>query len=359
MNVLVVDADEAFREQIVSALKSMDHETYVASTAEDALEVFFEDTIDIVITALELSDATGLEFLETARGASPGSRVILTADNFSPEDQLAAFALGAVAVLKKPLAADALQIAVTKAGVSLGNKPGTLYKKLGLPDVLQVFLRLKATKTIELVDIGSVQVVDGKVVHAVAGTSVGIEALRQLLSTPNPSLRTSGGDPKSPRTIHGSLDYLLKTLGLPTAPAVYPAPAPVEAPEFESSVPTPDIQALTEAEPIEVPAAVAATPDLSDSYVAELADSMDIRAEALPKSKAAPILIAAAVLLAVVVGAWAMSGDRPKPGKYELVGAPEVKTEPVEATPPPEEEVALPTEQLKLLAGEDDKKNPE
>ena len=86
--VLVIDDDLIVRELISDMLEAAGYEAVTAATAREALEVFMDEQIGLVVSDIVMPDLSGLELLEEMRLHRPSLPVVLvtganTRDNLS------------------------------------------------------------------------------------------------------------------------------------------------------------------------------------------------------------------------------------------------------------------------------------
>ena len=89
--VLVIDDEAVVREVIVAMLAGSGYEVVCAATAAEALELFPDESIRVVITDVFMPDGSGLELLETMRIRRPNLPIVLvtgatTRDDLSEDD---------------------------------------------------------------------------------------------------------------------------------------------------------------------------------------------------------------------------------------------------------------------------------
>ncbi len=79
MNILVAEKSRAARQAIVNALARIDTIAVQGVVAElrEAVRSLCRDTPDLVVTGVELADASGLDLIEAARQLSPTSRIVV------------------------------------------------------------------------------------------------------------------------------------------------------------------------------------------------------------------------------------------------------------------------------------------
>jgi signal transduction histidine kinase len=79
VNILVAEKSRAARQAIVEALGRIDTIEVQGAVAElsEAVRSLCRDTPDLVVTGVELADASGLDLIEAARQLSPTSRIVV------------------------------------------------------------------------------------------------------------------------------------------------------------------------------------------------------------------------------------------------------------------------------------------
>ncbi len=80
INVLVVDDSAIAIKIVIKSLDKIDLESNVVATAEDgaiALEKFKENSVDLVITDIEMPNMNGLELTDAIRKLSPTCEIVV------------------------------------------------------------------------------------------------------------------------------------------------------------------------------------------------------------------------------------------------------------------------------------------
>lgn len=113
--VLIAEADEPTRQQIVSFLRSAGHDVTAYTDGDAVLKHVASGKVDIVVTDLELPGSGGLELLCRVRGSRPEVKVLLTAEKPTFESAAEAVRTGAFDFLVKPVTKQAICRAVGSA----------------------------------------------------------------------------------------------------------------------------------------------------------------------------------------------------------------------------------------------------
>lgn len=122
--ILIVDDQESDRLLIQSILARAGHDTIAVDDGEEALRVYLDEAIDVVITDLQMPDVHGFELISILAEFSPPPTVIAVSAK-GPFQLHMAEALGAVLTLRKPLDPELLLDAVRRAMES-GEREGRL-----------------------------------------------------------------------------------------------------------------------------------------------------------------------------------------------------------------------------------------
>jgi CheY-like chemotaxis protein len=106
--VLLVDDIHDDAVLLADLLAPLEAIVVVAQSAEEALAIVDGQTVDLVITDLNMPGASGLDLARDLRRRRDAPAVIFITGSLSAGDRVAAFELGAVAYLQKPVDAGRL-----------------------------------------------------------------------------------------------------------------------------------------------------------------------------------------------------------------------------------------------------------
>lgn len=112
--VLIVDDEETDLLLMQSILARAGYDTQVAVTGEDALRQYLTESVDVVVTDLQMPDVHGFELITILREFENPPAVIAVSGT-GPFQLHMAEALGAKWTLTKPVSPDLLLDAVTRA----------------------------------------------------------------------------------------------------------------------------------------------------------------------------------------------------------------------------------------------------
>lgn len=112
--ILVVDWEEEERVYLWSVLEKAGHELLFARNGQSALDVWAENSVDLVIAELYLPELNGLRLIKELMARSPN--VLILAISALSADQLdLAEDYGACHILPKPVSPESLLAGVNKA----------------------------------------------------------------------------------------------------------------------------------------------------------------------------------------------------------------------------------------------------
>ncbi len=113
--ILVVDAQEGFREVLRSVLLAYGHEVVTAVGGKEALQCVDSSLPSVVLLDPALPDKSGLDVLVKLRALAPHLPVVIVSENLSTEVESLARELGVTDVLRKGLKMDVIMEAVRRA----------------------------------------------------------------------------------------------------------------------------------------------------------------------------------------------------------------------------------------------------
>ena len=119
-NILIVDDDIHILELIQRHLKSLNYHTFKAISVKEALQILKDQSIDLLITDLQMPCVDGLELIKYASEHFPKIPKLVVTGFPSIDGALEVMKSGAVDYITKPFTKDELKAAVLK---SLKNNP--------------------------------------------------------------------------------------------------------------------------------------------------------------------------------------------------------------------------------------------
>jgi DNA-binding response OmpR family regulator len=117
-NILVVDDEPDFRETVASALKREGYGVLTASNGDEALTVYVENTVDLVIIDMLMPERDGIETIRALRRHDPNLPIIATSGGGVFDATLyleTARRMRVVETLNKPFSLSELLLAVYSA----------------------------------------------------------------------------------------------------------------------------------------------------------------------------------------------------------------------------------------------------
>jgi two-component system response regulator HydG len=118
MRVLVVDNDIVHARTMGEGLSRLGHDVTVVGSGGEGARRIEQETFDIVVTDLMMTDIGGLEILARAKKSSPETEVIVVTGHGTIPSAVSAMQQGAFNYLQKPLDLGHLRTAVEKAAES-------------------------------------------------------------------------------------------------------------------------------------------------------------------------------------------------------------------------------------------------
>jgi putative two-component system response regulator len=132
-SILVIDDDAVVREVITEMLKNAGHEVIAAGTAAQALELFADEEIGLVVSDIVMPDLSGLELLEAMRLHRPSLPVVLVTGANTRHNLSEALTRGADGLVAKPFTQAELCEAVENALDRAGRSERDLRERLLAP----------------------------------------------------------------------------------------------------------------------------------------------------------------------------------------------------------------------------------
>ncbi len=112
--ILIVDDEEIIRESLSFILSKEGYRVREAANGRIALDIIKEESLDLVLTDLEMPEMKGIELLENISRFSPETLVVIVTAYGSIDTAIAALRQGAVDYVLKPVEFDELLIKVKR-----------------------------------------------------------------------------------------------------------------------------------------------------------------------------------------------------------------------------------------------------
>jgi DNA-binding NtrC family response regulator len=113
--VLVVDDDTLVNEFLTETLERAGYECRAATSGEEAMELFVEKPVDIVLTDLKMPGISGIEVIEQVKNIRPETVVVMMTAYGTIETAVKAIKLGAYDFLLKPVLPEPLEHLMSRA----------------------------------------------------------------------------------------------------------------------------------------------------------------------------------------------------------------------------------------------------
>jgi DNA-binding NtrC family response regulator len=113
--ILIVEDDPKVGESIRLLLKKRGYETLLASNGKEALPLFRQEMVDLVITDLLMPKMDGIELLEAVKSLRPETEVIVISAQGTIEKAVQAMKLGAFDFIEKPINPRVISLVVERA----------------------------------------------------------------------------------------------------------------------------------------------------------------------------------------------------------------------------------------------------
>jgi two-component system response regulator HydG len=109
MNILIVDDEPSIREACADVAQHCGMKATAVATADEALEVLEQSSVDILLTDLMLQDTSGLDLLKRVHDSHPSVPVIVLTQYGTIDSAVAATRLGAIDYVTKPFRIEELR----------------------------------------------------------------------------------------------------------------------------------------------------------------------------------------------------------------------------------------------------------
>ena len=105
-NIIIVDDDQIWLNQLSRAFERRDHNTYVAKSVSEAKDIIFKNDIHYGVIDLRLDDGDGLEVILELQKKNPKSRSVILTGFGNIANAVSAIKIGAIDYLSKPAGID-------------------------------------------------------------------------------------------------------------------------------------------------------------------------------------------------------------------------------------------------------------
>lgn len=217
--VLLVDDSMAFLEtlgEMFETLSDKSWQIYRAVSADQALALLQQHSIDLVVLDINMPMLDGAQLLTVIHRRHPEAKKVVLTGHANDGHRNTCLANGAELFLEKPITPDGF--------VSVFNLLNDLFvwsqregftgtlRQVGLTDVIQIECLRRNSTILEVLSPGirgEIFIEVGSIVHATAGALSGEKALFRLLAISNGQFRVQPFHNPPQHTIQGSWEYLL------------------------------------------------------------------------------------------------------------------------------------------------------
>ena len=255
-HVLFVDDSMAFLEtfgELCSVLSNKTWEIHFATTADKALAILKESSIDLVVLDIGMPMLDGIQLLGIITRRYPGLKVAVMTGKATESKRADCLSNGAELFIEKPVSPDGIKVIFNMLNdlVSWAHREGFsgALRQVGLQEVIQMECLGRHSSILEIRNRqmrGLIYIEAGAITHAAVGTLTGEKAFHQLLSMAGGEFQVRPFKPPPQRTMQGGWEMMLMEaaraqdeetvmLKKPATPAVSPAPA--EEPPAKSPPP--------------------------------------------------------------------------------------------------------------------------
>lgn len=209
--ILLVDDDDEFLEAQAELFSSRPGgmRLVTAANGEEARDLMAQESVDLLVTALEMPVMDGFELLVHTLERYPNMHLLILSDVDLPSLGMALDTPGKTEILKKPIAHDAI---LTRAQALFGENVRGHIRGLSLPGFLQLLHQERRSCRLDIRGSGRRGTLDlfgGEVMSASCGPLRGIEAIAHMLFWRYPDIGLSGTGSIRHREIDASMPQIL------------------------------------------------------------------------------------------------------------------------------------------------------
>ena len=147
-NLLLADDEEMTRRRLARVLEKEDWKVFQASDGEEALNVFQQTKIDIVLLDIKMPKKDGIQTLHEMRNITANFEAIILTGYGDESSAIQAMRDGAINFLKKPIDLDQMVVSVEKAIEKLTSDRALKYRIRELELAQEIIAKITAEKEI-------------------------------------------------------------------------------------------------------------------------------------------------------------------------------------------------------------------
>jgi CheY-like chemotaxis protein len=219
ISVLFVDDSLAFLETFTELCEVLSHSTWgiaCATSADRALAILQEKTMDLAVLDIGMPMVDGLQLLGILHRRYPGMKLAVMTGNATETKRTDALANGAELFIEKPVTPEGIRSVFNMLNdlVSWSQRDGFsgALRHVGLQEVIQMECHGRHSSILIIRNretLGQIFIEAGAITHAAAGALTGEKAFRQLLSLKGGEFQVKPFQAPPQRTIEGSWEFLL------------------------------------------------------------------------------------------------------------------------------------------------------
>ena len=114
LNVLILDDEKRFTEELTEYLEESGYQAYEANTANQGLSILKKQSIDLLILDVRLPGINGLDVLKEVKVKYPDMEVIIVSAHGDMDTVIKAMRLGAIDYLRKPFRHIDIQVSIER-----------------------------------------------------------------------------------------------------------------------------------------------------------------------------------------------------------------------------------------------------
>jgi len=218
-HILFVDDSLAFLETFGGLCEELSNHTWQvhsAMTADKALAILKESSIDLVVLDIGMPMVDGLQLLGLIARRYPGVKIAVMTGRPTEANRAACLATGAELFIEKPISSDGIKVVFNLLNdvVSWSHTEGFTgaMRHVGLQEVIQLECIGRHSSILEVRNAqtrGQIYIETGTVIHASTGNLIGEKAFQQLLAFKGGEFQVQPFKAPPQRTIQGSWEVLL------------------------------------------------------------------------------------------------------------------------------------------------------
>jgi CheY-like chemotaxis protein len=218
-HVLFVDDSLAFLEtfsELCSELSNQTWKIHSATTADKALAVLQEGSIDLVVLDIGMPMLDGLQLLGIVSRRYPGIKIAVMTGNASERRRADALSSGAELFIEKPVSPDGIKVVFNMLNdlVSWAHREGFsgALRQVGLQEVIQMECIGRHSSILEVRNRqtrGQIYIEAGAITHAAVGTLTGEQAFSKLMSLTGGEFQLKPFKAPPQRTVQSGWETLL------------------------------------------------------------------------------------------------------------------------------------------------------